>query len=869
MSGSLIFSAFCLLAALGLTGCGNAKSEAPAGVGDVEVVLAGTVRSAETDEPLEGLSVALIRETAVPREYEVVRDLGETRADGTFGPSAAETIQPEDVRYFLRVTDADENYEDNAATVVFAIVNSDLHFDDLHMRPRDVRPRTVFVGTVQNARTDTPLAGVEIALQRRGEATPAYTTTSDAQGRYSIDDVVLGAFKIVYTGDSVVDADAPEGYVGEDETVTLDETPIYDNEITRLMPKAENDDLSILLDWDYESPEDAPFFQPFDLDATISMQSMGDGTTVVNHLFGRSVDLGSLADPDPTVDGALMAQDFSVSPASGFGAGTSYWPGFLGGDDAGRVTLSASFPVVMAGARPLAELQRTSTDGTSPETMTMAQIQPYPTPPTGLAYNYLYGDDEAPNRHFPTGVAAFTVQLNTDASVRAGEADTRPLGDDIFRSEAAVKVYVGTHFIGRFDIGTTVIPPGEQNKRSWTPFLVEYGFTDANPTRDDQVYFRVVPLSAGKQRVERRRWMLEDTTATAAGIKVPEAYLVTGERLNVAGRVTDALAERPLAEGGGGPFGLFFLVRPPGFTAPLWLRSRTDTVPPARRFNSLGALDAQVFFSTTEAGVDQFSATGGEPVDCPAVHQMRAVQGELLLATDRGLRSAVDCAALDRPLLGGAPATPATLATALHRFADGPRMVLGTDGAGLYTSPLPHPPLVPTAQWTRGAPGGDTLISAGGRELPAHAPPADARVTALADLDGTLLVGSADGLGLFASQRLTDGAPEDSASDGGQVVDWWRPLNAGAPGVSAGEGFPTQLPGPDGGAPTPVTIRDITPYRGHVLISTDHGLIDWNPASGRDAGTFEVVQPAIGVNGAAVLGSTVYVLTEAGMATYR
>lgn len=867
-------------AALLLAACESAEEAQTLGVGEVEVTLAGTVRSIETGLPIEGIVAEVIRDEPAGTGVEpvVFATVGETDAEGHFGPSKPLVIEPEDYRYALRLRDPlnQPRYQPNSATTVFALVASDLRFDRITLTPIDRRVRSVVVGTVLDAATDAPLAGVTVTLTRPSDPTPTYTAVSDARGKYAFERVLAESMRIDFLGESLRGPDAPAGYISEYAPFApTNNRLLYDQGPTRLVAKSDRDDLSVLLDWQFQPLESAPFERVHNLDLVFSIGGPGAD---INHLFGREVDMATivarfgLAGPagNPIEDEIRVTPgDLSVAPASGFGVDTGYWPSFLGGRDDERVSVGQTTTLPDApGACAVApgrictakrddvatvELQRRSANGAQPESLAFRLRNPLEAFPKALAYHYAAADGKT---HYPVGVGVLTVVARPDATPDqppvepgagdplAAERDPRRVDPDIHRSGAVAKVYRGATFVGRFDIGRTELPPGEDSNHTWTPFVVEYGFTVASPTTDDQMYFRVVPFTAIKQSVERRPWMYEDKSAGANGLVRVQDTLDFDGVLYAAGVGPDTAPE-------GQRFGLWYLGADSDSAGLSWHWLADAEFPRSFELLAFGLLNGAFVASFKDATgailFGPFSGTEGEwQADCPPVNDMEAVAGDFLLATPVGLRSGVVCdPTVERPHLLGAPAAP-ILAVTQHRFRAGARMVLGGEGIGLWTSPLPElggdEPT--TAEWAAGAPGLDGA---------AIGLPSDATVTALRSIDEGLMVGTA-AHGLFLT------LPQPDAQ--GDMQDAWAPLNEGAGVMPPGYGFPT---GPEG-SPR-VTAIEVVGER--ILVGTTGGLYAFEPVASEVGVGLVPAEPALEIEGMTTFGGTVYLFTAEGVVRYR
>lgn len=898
-------------------GCDGGSDETAAlGVGQVEVTLGGHVRSIETGLPIEGIVVELVRDEPGHTGIDAakVADLGSTDAEGGFGPSPPLVIEPEDYRYALRLKDPQEpvRYQPDAATTVFALVASDLRFDNLAMTPNDQRARMVVSGVVLDSRTDAPLAGVKVALTREGQGTPVHETVSGPNGRYAFERVLVDTLRVEFDGSAVTSPGAPEGYIQEYAPAVLpSEATEFSLGPTRLVPRSDREDLTILLDWRYEPPEVAPFELIHNLDLVLSI---ADPSVDINHLFGMKVDMASLVPPlpasaapppPPDTDAGIgnntlehlngevpiRSSDLSIAPSSGFGAGTGYWPSFLGGADALRRSVGDLYqappepvPAPMSGeprtkasscpdapgrtcvlgvhadaADVLVELQRRSDTGENPEAIVFRQINPFNGFPAGLAYHYV---DTAGVDRYPVGVAVASVVARPDRTSDGPSEvhDTREIDPDVNRSEAVLKVYQGARFIGRFDIGDTVVPPGEDTKSTWTPMVVEYGFTDANPMRPDQLYFRVVPFTAIKQTVQRREWAYADRSAAEQGLIGARSSVDFDGTLFLAGLMGWADAPEGAAS-------QFFVLGPDASGVRLqWYPAGNRCWPIYALGIFNGAIAASFGYPPAQAmspptaqcdwvddaalnGVNVFGPlTGSEAGNlklCPPAAAMTPVVGDYLLATSEGLRSGLNCEDTERPYLAGAPVADLR-AVVQHAFSTGPRLLLGGVGTGLWSTGLPdadaNPPVL--VAWAAGAPGLEAAAADG------RGPPADATITALRSVNEKLYVGTREH-GLFAVQRNDAAAkPEDR--------DVWISLNEGSSVFPEG-----------GGLTAGAQVRQIEVAGDRVLVASDKGLWTYAWDTALHAVTMTQAQPVLSVDHMAVYGSTIYLFTDQGVVEFR
>lgn len=288
----------------------------------------------------------------------------------------------------------------------------------------------------------------------------------------------------------------------------------------------------------------------------------------VNHLGGEELSLASGAALDP----------------GGMGSGTCFWPPFLGGDDVPtvgddapeasdteyRALLSeehslfqqrsadeiepADCPDLTAlGAAPcgralaadtgsetcaLAAVANVSTDGNEPEVFTLFRNHVTRSWPEDLGYYYeldVTGEGEL-SRRYPTGIAAFTV-----------------VGEDgaLVTSHPVVEVYDAGEFVARYELSAL-----EQSAATrWTPFLIEMGSREPDPSTPKDLYFRVVSYDQVAVSINSPPYFYQDVSVDHARLDdgdervaltgATSAVALTGTRLSVLGQTRIDGAQRP------------------------------------------------------------------------------------------------------------------------------------------------------------------------------------------------------------------------------------------------------------------------------------------------------------------------------------
>lgn len=802
-----------LLAATALA-CEAGDTLGDTGIGEVRVVLRGNVVDAADGAPIEGIHVTLVRVLPDAASESVV-EIGTTDAEGRFGPSDTVAIEPEAHHYALRLTDPAGRYFEDESTVVFALTDAELDYRDLRMTPREIRARSDLAATLLDARTDAPLAGVQVTIAAASGDEAPRTVESDAEGEIRVADLPLGRYVVTWDGSAIASDAAPDGYVVETEVVSLQPGPLNDRGSVRLMPRSRRLDLAVVTSWRFD---DDPHFEPIDLDVAFSLPGPDFD---FNHLLGAQLAV------EPTQ---------TATPASGFAAGTAYWPRFLGGEpgDPGRVRVDAGSPAHRVGDVDVVTLDRTSDDGREPEVLTFHRRNPMTALPADLAYHYV---DEGVRR-FPVGMGVLTVTWRSGAA-------------GLFGSDATVKVYQGEALVGRFALGELDLPPGEGGRRVWTPFLVEYGFTSPSPAGDDDVYFRLVPLAGIDRRVDARTWPYEAREAAAAGLAAARAGAVHDDRLYVAGADADdghGLWVREPADD----------LAPDAAAAGGWRRLTSDEIPAEFEVKALATWRGSLVVGGVDhrpghedEGALRLGADGPTSLGpCGPVRAMLDAGGALYLGTPAGLRLAGICGdrQLESQALRDAPRGDIRALTAFTFGLQNGRpvafLLAGGEGTGLQAGFVERQRqggrVRAVARWGVDPPGREGSPIPGG-----------ATITALGTWSGLLLVGTADG-GL----RVTDGFRW--ADDPAGVI---------APGGGRPEG--DRLPATDGdGAPVvPVAFAEA---HGALYVATSAGL--WQhrpPRGGAPAAWTRLPLPDVDLRGLVPHGEDLYVLTGAGLLRVR
>ena len=89
--------------------------------------------------------------------------------------------------------------------------------------------------------------------------------------------------------------------------------------------------------------------------------------------------------------------------------------------------------------------------------------------------------------YYPAALGIFMVKC------QSAETDQ---SKSIYDSGAVVKVYQGNTYLGKFTLSDLTVNTGESNRKYWSVLQIEQGYTKANSTTADDIYFRVVPCGS-------------------------------------------------------------------------------------------------------------------------------------------------------------------------------------------------------------------------------------------------------------------------------------------------------------------------------------------------------------------------------------
>ena len=454
----------------------------------VSVFISGNVISSDTGEGVSGVEVRIQRVLS-NNSTEFIQSGGSdlmtvTDASGNFEFTGAIELEVDSYQHFLHISDPDNDYYTNDSQVVYSIRDAELVYNNVRIISRNPKTTTIVTGTVCNvlSTSDAPVPGVSVRLTHATDTTIVHTATTGADGTFAIESVNVSEYIMNIDGSGITD---PGPFVVEDSTVKLSGDAVNDLGSIRIAPTIDAEDLRVVLQWNESADMD------LDIQYTFPKPNLD-----FNHLGTKTFD--------------MEASDFSMNPAYGFAEGTAYWPENMGGearsaitdrDEPGRYTLDKSSAAIyhtinndsywpgtdnkfVVDSETVAELDRNSTDGSTPEVLTIHKQNFLSEYPGNMSY-YYYQNSE---KYYPAALGIFTVK-------NAGSTS-------IYNSGAVVKVYQGNSFLGKFSISDLAISTGESNKKYWTVLQIEQGYKTSAPASINDIYFRVVPYGSQSATLE-------------------------------------------------------------------------------------------------------------------------------------------------------------------------------------------------------------------------------------------------------------------------------------------------------------------------------------------------------------------------------
>jgi len=439
----------------------------------ISVKITGTVKALDTSEAITGVEVRIIKynpttDESTYLEVDSSTLTATTSTDGTFDFGNAIELDVDSYQHYLELTDPNGAYYTNDSTLIYAVRDSTLTFDDLQLAALSPQYFTVVSGTIKDLVTGSNVEGLSVSVTNINDSSEIYEAESDVDGEFSITNVPINFYTLTLDG-----SDLGTAYIVEDSELVLENS--LSNNLGDLLvaPATNDDDLRIVLNWTNSA---------LNLDTQFSMPK---ATFIFNHLGTRQVDMRSSL--------------FSINPAFGFAERTAYWPESMGGEESflgNRVRLYPSADEtadenfdamnhIVGDNRTIAQIDTESIDGSVPEVLTLFKDNPlnsYPGSP--LAYYYDFTKEGVNYTYYPFGMAIYQVHCANE-------------GGSIYDSGAEVKVYQGSTYLGKFNVADLDIDSGESNRRFWPVLQIEIGFTTSTPSSADDIYFRVVPYGSG------------------------------------------------------------------------------------------------------------------------------------------------------------------------------------------------------------------------------------------------------------------------------------------------------------------------------------------------------------------------------------
>jgi hypothetical protein len=442
---------------------------------DVEITIEGNITSVDTDEALEGMTVAVL-------EYSgsdvVVVTLGSATTDSSGDYSIDETmvLKVDEYEYRLSVSDSNEKYYTNDSTILYVLRDTDLTGYDVQLVPKNPISNTTVQGVVKSgiSRT-TGVAGVSIILTDVYDSSQIFTTTTLEEdnstetleaGTYSVE-VPVSSYRITFDG-SALDTQ----YISEYSDEVLKNAAVNNLGTQFIVPQIPDGEFRIVLQWQNSGGTE------YDLNTMLD-------------LFRP--DFQVINSAGPNADKVQINSSFSLNPGTGFAEESSYWPisvvpsperviiDYYSPEPPGATDPSTR---LMVGGNSVIEIDRDETQESPIEIITIRQENPLTSYPSNMLYYYNYADGGDINEHYPIGVLNMVVNLNKDSGENI----------NIYDSNATVKLYAGSQFQGSFHVGSFYPKLGESNVISWDVLFLEMGYTNQHPTDSTEIYIRAVPF---------------------------------------------------------------------------------------------------------------------------------------------------------------------------------------------------------------------------------------------------------------------------------------------------------------------------------------------------------------------------------------
>lgn len=425
-------------------------------------------------------------------------------------------IKPWEDTYELRISDATGRFQ-TRSLALFALAGDEVNYGDIQMTAIVGDSLTEVLGSVAGALGGEALSGVSVTLvDLADESNVISQGTTGSNGSFRFESIKVGSYKLKLNGAAVKSGAAPEGYLIADREIPLSATP--QNLLGRflLVPTMGPEDLSIVL----SVPADPTCAgQNFDLKVPgtnvgrgYTRLSIASGDIDINHAFGYK---------------GKRWEDIGLSNPAGFGVATPFWPAVIGARSAGESMGTAGRPwfYVPLSASQKAPATYTTTEngkvvtvieGTivefednhqRVETIVMHRGNLMSSYPKDLAYYYNY---KGGGERYPVGTILHAVSAACSGEI------------DVYREKKQV---------GHFAMPVQDAAQQRGEITDWAPVLIEYGFTSANPTSTDSVYFELLPLTTidlttgnEPQAYERRGGATDPKEAW----KTPPAALLMG-----------------------------------------------------------------------------------------------------------------------------------------------------------------------------------------------------------------------------------------------------------------------------------------------------------------------------------------------------
>ncbi len=688
-------------------------------------------------------------------------------------------LKPWEDTYEISIDDPSARYQ-SRSLALFVLAGDTVDYGNIEMTRMQGEARTEVSGIVMGAAAGNVLAGTKVSLVADTDS-PVASAVTEKDGTFRLEAVEVRGYRMKLD---------IAGYVTEERSVSLNASAQTALGHLFMAPERQGLDLSFVLTGARNKTCEESFEKSRSKGATgkpgFSHLRIPPKNFNINSAYGYEV--------------KRWGSSGIMAPA-GFGYGTPFWPPFFGARATGDATGSTIAAYTFFGmnhdaatgiekyevnGRMVAESSIINFEERRVETTIVQQISPLESYPTQLAYYY---ERSGGQKRYPMGTMLYSV-----------ETECLP--------EAEVAVYREKESLGRFRATTSEARQiGEFTE--WSPVLIEYGYTTSNPTKDDDLYIDVIPVSA------------IDITQEAE----PQAYVRPSGHPNPKQGWKTPPVDLTLSTGGESQ--AYFAGKDASGKPGIWVLTGTPRLVSAAQDSQVGAgveflamtsvrrsakfdslliaYQDQGAFKIREGRFDDAKAPGDYTYSGAKPVSIGVVQGATIIGTVAGLTLCdacnVDAPAVQKWLINLITSAPATVTTHVRQYADqsgNAVVILGTEGKGAWYAAAAPP-------W-------------GGWKSIEHARlGSTASVVNVIDYDNTLYIATAkDGVfyGLD-SGRMT----------GAITID------------SDGKMLPSQVLSAEEGKTVSLEIRGLAVFDDRLYIGTNAGIWQYDRKKTLDCGT--------------------------------